>query len=85
VARALTTRGRGEHAAQVDFEAFERAIRDVEKQLQGLDEIQTSAGTIESGAGKIKERARILRGHLVKAIERLDEGFAAARRELTGA
>jgi hypothetical protein len=84
VARALATRGRGEQAAQVDLEAFERAIRDVEKQLQGLDEIQTSAGTIESGASRIKERARILRGHLVKAIERLDEGFAAARRELTG-
>lgn len=84
VARALATRARGERTSEVDFGDLERAIREVERQLQGLDEIHTSAGTIESGAGKIKERARILRSHLVKAIERLDLGVGAARRELTG-
>ena len=84
VARALATRARGERTTEVDFGDLERAIRHVEKQLQGLDEIQTSATTIESGAGKIKERARILRQNLVGAIERLDRGFGAARRELTG-
>lgn len=85
VARALATRARGERPTGVDFTDLERAIRQVEKQLQGLDEIQTSATTIEGSAGKIKERARILRGHLEGAIARLDQGFGAARRELTGA
>lgn len=85
VARALATRAGGEHATAVDFGDLERAIRQVEKQLHGLDEIQTSATTIEGSAGRIKERARILRGHLEGAIARLELGFGAARRELTGA
>lgn len=85
VARALATRARGERTTEVDFGDLERAIRDVEKQLRGLDEIQTSASTIEGSAAKIKDRVRILRGNLEGAIERLEHGFGAARRELTGA
>jgi hypothetical protein len=85
VARALATRARGERTTEVDFGDLERAIRHVEKQLQGLDEIQTSATTIEGSAGRIKERARILRGNLEGAIARLEHGFGAARQELTGA
>lgn len=85
VARALATRARGERSSEVDFGDLERAIREVEKQLAGLDEIQTSVGTIESGAGRIKERVRILRANLERSIGRLDHGFAAARRELTAA
>jgi hypothetical protein len=83
VARALSVRAGDEHPSEVDFEAFERAIRDVEKQLQGLEEIQKSAETVESGAGRIKERVRILRANLLRAVETLDRSCDAARRELS--
>jgi hypothetical protein len=85
VARALATRARGARTTQVDFEAVERAIRDVEKQLDGLDAIETSAGTIAGGVAKIQERVRLLRKNLAAAVASLDEGFEDARRELTGA
>jgi hypothetical protein len=85
VARALATRARGARTTQVDFEAVERAIRDVEKQLEGIAVIETSAGTIAGGVAKIQERVRILRKNLTAAVATLDEGFDDARRELTGA
>lgn len=84
VARALATRGRVEHRSEVDFARLERAIRDVEKQLQGLDEIQTSANTIEGGVVRIKERARKMRAQLERAVQALDQCAEAARRELAG-
>ena len=82
VARALVTRSRQTAVTQVDFDDFERAIRDVEKQLQGLDEIQTSVGTIETSAGRIKERARKMAANLQRAVDALDRASDAARREL---
>jgi hypothetical protein len=85
VARALVTRSRHTAVSQVDFEEFERAIRDVEKQLQGLDEIQTSVGTIETSAGRIKERARKMAANLQRAVDALDRANDAARRELAPA
>lgn len=85
VARALATRASGARTTQVDFGAVERAIRDVEKQIDGLATIETSANTIAGGVAKIQERVRILRKNLQAAVSTLDEGFTAARRELTGA
>jgi hypothetical protein len=84
VARALATRRRAEHASEIDLDAFEGAIRAVEKQLEGLDQIQTSTNTIEGGVAAIRERARKMREHLVRAIGTLDECCDAARRELAG-
>src|SRR5690606_8601621 len=85
VARALATRARGARTTQVDFGAVERAIRDVEKQVDGLAVIETSANTIAGGVAKIQERVRILRENLEAAVATLEEGFEGARRELTGA
>jgi hypothetical protein len=82
VARALCTRARGVTESTVDFEAFERAIRSVEKQIEGIDEIRTSAGTIESSAGKIKKRVEILESNLRKAVATLDECREGTQREL---
>lgn len=84
VARALCTRARHGAPSAVDFEAFEAAVRDVEKQLQGLDEIDTSAQTIANGAAKIRERARLMKARIEKAVALLDESREAARRELAG-
>lgn len=83
VARALCTRARHGVESEVDFEAFEVAVRDVEKQIQGLDEITTSTQTIESGAARIRDRARIMKGHLEKAVATLEVCREAARRELS--
>jgi flagellin-like hook-associated protein FlgL len=82
VARALCTRARRGPSSDVDFEAFERAIRAVEKQIEGIDEIRTSAGTIESSAGKIKKRVEILESNLRKAVATLDECREATQTEL---
>jgi hypothetical protein len=82
VARALVTRSRQTEETSVDFDAFERAIRDVEKQIQGLGEIQTYAGTIESSTVKIRERARIMTANLERAVAALDHANEAARRDL---
>lgn len=82
VARALCTRARRGPESDVDFEAFERAIRSVEKQIEGIDEIRTSAGTIEASAGKIKKRVEILETHLRKAVATLDECREASRQAL---
>jgi hypothetical protein len=84
VARALCTRARRGPSSDVDFDAFERAIRAVEKQIEGIDEIRTSAGTIESSAGRIKKRVEILEANLRKAVATLDESREAAQRELDG-
>jgi len=82
VARALCTRRRHPARSEIDFAALDRSIRDVEKQVEGLEAIKTSADTIESGAGKIKERVRIMRDNLSRAVEALDRCADAVRREL---
>lgn len=84
VARALCTRRRHGGQSEADFVAIERAIRDVEKQLDGLDEIKTSADSIETGTNRIKERVRIMRSNLTRAVETLDRCADAVRRELGG-
>jgi hypothetical protein len=81
VARALCTRARQGAHSEIDFDAFERSIRAVEKQLEGLEEIQKSAQTVENGAEKIKERARIMGANLLRAVETLDRCCDAARRD----
>ena len=81
--RALAVRGaRAEHD-RVDFSALDRAIRAVEKQALGLDEIKRSAQTIESGSQKILARVRVLAKNLTQAVEILDTGSEAARRALS--
>lgn len=82
VARALCTRARRGAHSEVDFEAFERAVRAVEKQLEGIDEIRTSAGTIEGGVVKIKKRVEILEANLRRAVATLDDCRESTQREL---
>jgi tRNA(Ser,Leu) C12 N-acetylase TAN1 len=73
VARALCTRAASRDAGQqADIELIERSIRAIEKQAEGLDEITRSTETIRSAAGKILERARIVREGLEREVGRLD-------------
>jgi hypothetical protein len=80
VARALATRGaarRDERAA--DLGALEAAIREIERQAGGLDEIATAAQTVEGAAQRILRRTRLVRDGLAAQVEVLDERLADLR------
>jgi hypothetical protein len=73
-ARALCFRAERQSAAQqVDFEAIDKAILDIEKRAGNLEEIHKSAETIQSSSKKILDRVRIDREALEKQVEVLRE------------
>ena len=80
VARALCLRPTS-HSEEVDadFEALEKAILEVGRQADGLDEITRSSETIRSSNDKIVNRARIVRESLSKQIGILNEKAAGLR------
>ena len=82
VARALAFRAGAARHEAVDLEKLDRAIRAVEKQAEGLDEIRKSAETIASGSHKILERVRILGEALGRAVGDLDGCSEAVKRAL---
>lgn len=80
LARALCVRGQtGQATIDVDVERMQKAILDVEKQSQGLDEIRRSAQTIRSSADRIDERARIVGDCLAKSVSALEREMGALR------
>jgi hypothetical protein len=80
VAKALSVRAAVKSGNEVEsFAVIDKAIEVVRKQIEGFSEINTSAETISSGAGKILNRARIMRGELEKQIEALAEAVTAVR------
>ena len=74
VARALCARPKS-HSEEVgaDFEGLERAILEIKKQADGLDEINTSSETIRNSNNKIINRIRIMKDGLTKQISILNE------------
>lgn len=58
---------------QVDLTALHRAIRGVEKQAEGLEEIRRWAETARSSGEKIGKRADYMRRQLGREVEQLDE------------
>ena len=80
VARALATRGAaGREERAADLGAVEAAIREIERQAGGLDEIATAAQTAEGAAQRILRRARIVRDGLASQVEALEERLADLR------
>ena len=59
--------------AGVDVPGLEKAIREVERQAGGLDDITKSAQAIDSHVTKILDRARIVRNGLDRQVGILDE------------
>jgi hypothetical protein len=59
----------------VDLESMERAIRSIEKQAMGLEEITRLSGAIRSNSAKILHRARIMQKTLGDQVRLLDEGL----------
>jgi hypothetical protein len=82
-ARALCFRAERRSAAeQVDFDVIDKAILDIEKRTNNLDDVRKSAETIQSSSAKILERVRIDREALEKQLEILREKVKDLR-ELT--
>ncbi len=72
------------HSETADFEAIERSILEIEKQIRGLDEISRSAETIKSGSQKILDRARLMREALTSEIGALGNKVDALKLLLAG-
>ncbi|MEL7488437.1 MAG: hypothetical protein AAGJ87_14620, partial [Pseudomonadota bacterium] len=62
-----------DHSA--DFDAIDRAIREVEKQTQFLDDVFRHAQTVQKSGEKIEDRVRKIRDTLLKQVRTLDDGL----------
>lgn len=72
--RALCTRAAtARSVAGIDLAALDRAVRAVEKQAQGLEEIRQAATTVRSSGKRILERVRIVQEALTREVTQLDE------------
>ncbi len=80
-ASCVRARSRGDEA--FDVGALEKAIRQVEKQIEGLEEIRTAAETVERGSARILKRVRILDDNLSRAVRSLDQCSDAAKEALS--
>ena len=80
VAKAISAQASGSTSGpEVDAEGLEKAIREVERQAGGLDEITKSAQAIDGHVTKILDRARIVRNGLHRQVGVLDEKVAGLR------
>lgn len=79
LARASCIRARSRSGEGFDLGALDKAVRHVEKQIEGLEEIRTAAETIERGSARILKRARILDDNLCRAVRDLDRCSDAAK------
>lgn len=74
IAKALCVRGTsGNSVFEVNIEDLDKAIREIERQAGGLEEISKSAEAIDGHVGKILDRARIMRNGLDRQVGVLDE------------
>ena len=68
VARALCARPKSiSEEIDADFEALEKAILEIGRQAEGLDDITKSSETIRSSTDRVVERARIMKGRSEQA------------------
>ncbi len=82
VARALCQPQGASALSDLDLQALDRAVREVERQIEGLDEVRRSAETIQNGSEKILNRVRIMTRNLRGAVDALDEGARCVRHAL---
>jgi len=78
IARAISVqRSAARTDQQLDLEPLEKAVRNIEKLSNGLDEIEISAKTIYNSGHKIQNRVRLMRDELVRQVGILDEHLEA--------
>jgi hypothetical protein len=82
--RAMCFRAQRQAADQdVDFEAIDKAIHEIEKRAGNLDEVRKSAETIQTASTRILERVRIDREALEKQVGVLRERVADLKSTIT--
>ena len=80
LARALCAKaGADRKGLEMDIERMQKAMREVERQVQGMDDIRRHAQTIRSCADKIEDRARIVSSNIERATAILEEETEAIR------
>lgn len=77
LARALCARAEAGRREDVDVERLQKAMLDIEKQIQGIDEIRKNAQSIRKCADTIEDRVRIVTDNLGRSTRVLDEEIAA--------
>jgi hypothetical protein len=84
VAKALCTKAQAHReAAEVDLKPIEIAIRDIEKQITGLDDINKYTETIENNSHRIIDRVRIMKNNLLSQVLTLDDQISKLRSAMT--
>ncbi len=74
IAKALSTRKAVRRdVKEANFDSIERAIREVEKQAGGLEEINRLTGTIKGHSDKILHRVQIMQASFAQQIDILNE------------
>jgi gas vesicle protein len=80
LSRALCSRvSREKELGDVDFGPMDKAIREIERQAQTLDDIVKWSGTIQTNSTKILDKAGSIRHALGKQIEALDHSVTVLR------
>ena len=80
VAKALCVQSKSRSdAVGEDIEAIEKAVRAIEKQAEGLDEITKLTNTVKNNSEKILTRARIMADSFREQIGVLDERIGSLR------
>jgi hypothetical protein len=84
ICRALCLRcNEAARREQIDFDPIDRAICDIEKRAQNLDQIRKSAETIKSSSEGILERVRIDREALDKQVATLRDAMNCVKHVLS--
>jgi archaellum component FlaC len=81
LARALVVRERSESdpAADVDWDAVDRAIHGVQRQIEYIDELDGWCGNIKRDSEKVADRLEKMKKDLSRELERLTEQIAGLR------
>ena len=80
VAKAISVRAaRQASASAASLTAIDKAIEAIRKQLEGFDEIRTTATTVINSGTRIDNRARIMSEALGKQLETLVTQFEAVK------
>ena len=83
ISRALCLRcNEAAQRQQIDFDPIDRAVLDIEKRAQNLDQVRKSAETIRSSSETILERVRIDREALEKQVAVLRDAMISVKHVL---
>jgi flagellin-like hook-associated protein FlgL len=76
-AKALAVRARMENAERTaDFQAIDKSLTEIQRQVKYLDEIRTWSGTIKNSAEKVIDRVERMQKALDAELENLGEQVA---------